>query len=72
MKGDRVQEIRLIDVFLLGPFMIWFGVTAESVPEWAGILMVIFGALTIIYNAKNYLVNSGFDLSKVYNIFFVL
>lgn len=60
MKGDRVQEIRLIDVFLLGPFMIWFGVNATGVPEWAGILMVISGVLIIAYNAKNYLRNAGF------------
>ena len=60
MRSDRVQEIRLIDVFLLGPFMIWFGVTAESVPEWAVILMVVSGVLTIAYNAKNYLRVAGF------------
>ena len=50
----------MIDVFLLGPFMIWFGVIAENVPEWAGILMVVSGVLTIVYNAKNYLRVAGF------------
>jgi len=60
MKGSIVQEIRLVDVFLLGPFMIWFGIAANGVPEWAGILMVVSGVLTIVYNAKNYLRNSVF------------
>jgi hypothetical protein len=60
MKSYKSQDIRLVDVFLLGPFMIWFGVIAENVPEWASILMVVSGVLTILYNAKNYLMNSGF------------
>ncbi len=57
MKGDKSQLIRLVDVFLLGPFMVWFGVKAVGVPEWAGILMIVFGVLTIVYNGRNYLIN---------------
>ena len=59
MEGDKSQEIRLVDVFLLGPFMIWFGVASEGVPEWAGIFMIVFGVFTIVYNARNYLINVG-------------
>ena len=54
MKGDKSQGIRLIDVFLLGPFMIWIGVVRGSVPEWASVLMIISGVFTVVYNARNY------------------
>lgn len=58
MKGDRVQEIRLIDVFLLGPFMVWFGVTASGVAEWASVVMIVSGVFTVVYNGWNYLRNA--------------
>lgn len=53
------QKVRLVDVFLLGPFMIWFGVAAEGVAEWTGVLMIVSGVATVLYNAKNYLINAG-------------
>ena len=58
-KGDKSQEIRLVDVFLVGPFMIWFGIVAVAMPMWSRILMILFGVATICYNARNYLINVG-------------
>lgn len=54
MKG---QNVRLLDVFLLGPFMIFFGATATGVSELAKTVMMISGIGTIIYNGRNYLKN---------------
>ena len=54
----KSQNVRLIDVFLLGPFMVWFGINATGVPEWAGTLMIISGIGTIIYNGRNYLLKN--------------
>lgn len=51
----KSQNVRLVDVFLLGPFMIWFGATAQIVPEIAKTIMIISGIGTIIYNGRNYL-----------------
>ena len=51
----KSQNVRLMDVFLLGPFMIWFGINAQGVPEWTSTLMIISGIGTIIYNGRNYL-----------------
>jgi len=51
----KSQNVRLVDVFLLGPFMVWFGINATVVPEWTSTLMIISGIGTIIYNGRNYL-----------------
>lgn len=49
-----VQAVRLFDVFLLGPFMVWMGI-ARSAPRWASILLALAGLGTIWYNGLNYL-----------------
>jgi uncharacterized membrane protein len=62
MKKEKVsksQEVRLVDVFLLGPFMIWFGAAATGVASIFKIIMIVSGIATIVYNGFNYLVNKG-------------
>lgn len=49
------QGIRLVDVFLLGPFMIWYGVKSEDVPEAARFAMIAAGFGTILFNGVNLL-----------------
>ena len=49
----KAQPIRLIDVFLLGPFMIWTGLKSES--RLTRAIMVASGIATIGYNGRNYL-----------------
>lgn len=51
----KTQGIRLMDVFLLGPFMVWFGASAKSMPVWARTTMVLAGIGTSVYNGVNYL-----------------
>lgn len=53
---QKSQNIRLVDVFLLGPFMIWFG-TKSKLPEWSKFVMIISGIYTIFYNANNFIEN---------------
>lgn len=55
----KPQNIRLADVFLLGPFSIWFGMKADEMPAWARVAMVAYGVATIGYNGKNYLENAA-------------
>ena len=50
---SKAQDVRLMDVFLLGPFMVLAG-TAKRLPPWARLLMVAAGMGTILYNARNY------------------
>jgi hypothetical protein len=35
--------------------MIWAGLQAKPLPQWAKTFMVVTGAATIIYNWRNYL-----------------
>ncbi len=54
MTVPSAQPIRIVDVFLLGPAMIWFGVAAKEMPVWARIFMGVSGAATIAFNGYNY------------------
>lgn len=51
----KTQTIRLMDVFLLAPFMIWFGLKAKGISETAKYIMVLSGIATAIFNGVNYL-----------------
>ena len=50
----KSQGVRLLDVLVLGPFMVWASGRRE-LPEWARAGLAISGALTIVYNADNYI-----------------
>lgn len=52
--GKKTQTIRILDVFLIGPLMIYFGHTSSHVSIFS-MLLTFFGATTITYNLKNYL-----------------
>lgn len=53
-EADKTQAIRLLDVFAIGPAMIYAGASDKFSPVFSGFLIVT-GALTIIYNGANYL-----------------
>jgi hypothetical protein len=56
LLGFNVQDIRLIDVFVIGPFLMYVGMKKElSLP--VRLTLLGFGAATIIYNGSNYLKN---------------
>ena len=49
----KSQTVRLIDIFALAPFMIWVGATKlKGAPKT---IMIVSGAMTLLYNADNYL-----------------
>lgn len=54
-SAEKTQFIRLVDVFALGPFMIWAGM--QHLPKGARGLMVVSGIATILFNAQNYIDN---------------
>ena len=68
-KGTKSQWIRLIDIFIIGPLMIYLGyhvVISEQTrasPNWllqiAAAGIVFFGATTMTYNLRNYLFQLG-------------
>ncbi len=50
----KSQGVRVIDVLALGPFMMWVS-EQRTLPTWARLTLYISGALTVAYNAENYL-----------------
>lgn len=53
---DFTQKIRLLDVFGIGPLMIYAGMkTEDELPAVARVALVLLGLTTIGYNGMNYL-----------------
>jgi hypothetical protein len=50
----KAQPIRVADVLVIGPLMVWGG--ARAIPErpFAGLALTLLGLGTISYNAVNY------------------
>ena len=60
----KSQWVRLLDVFILGPFMIWYALSTWSVVDpKVGMALLISGVLTIVYNGANWLDVAGVKLS---------
>jgi len=55
---SKSQNVRLADIFIYGPFMVWAGMQKE-LPKWARWLMVSLGVGTIYYNGRNYFATSS-------------
>ncbi len=53
----KTQNVRLIDVFLLGPVMIWAGYKVQKVNNPVAFFLAISGLMTVAYNGDNYLRN---------------
>lgn len=51
----KTQTIRVLDVVLIGPLMIWGGVALAERNVLAGGLLGLFGVLTVWYNGRNWL-----------------
>lgn len=47
----KSQRVRLLDVVVIGPLMIWGGVKAGG---FGGAVLALFGLTTMGYNARNY------------------
>lgn len=53
--SDPHQWVRALDVLVLGPFSIWFGLRATQMPNVARVAMVAYGVTTMGYNAQRFL-----------------
>ena len=49
----KSQEVRLADVFLIGPFMVWVALRGR-LTDLERLIMGFLGAATIAYNLYNY------------------
>lgn len=50
----KSQTIRLVDVAVIGPAMVWAAVDLRQTRPWLANLLAFFGVTTIGYNAYNY------------------
>lgn len=50
--GTKSQFVRLLDVFLYGPILIYTGTVVDNV--YLKIALILIGASTMSYNFKNY------------------
>ncbi len=50
----KAQWVRLVDVFALGPFMMYMGVKGSGAPFLGRIVLVAAGFGTMSYNWRNY------------------
>ena len=57
--GEFFQTVRLSDVFLLGPFMLWFAISADKMPDWARVTMGLSGVATIVFNGVSFISVEG-------------
>jgi len=55
-EKEKSQFVRLVDVFVLGPFMMWVSQQNRMSADNRRVLWLI-GLATIIYNGKNFLAN---------------
>ena len=53
-EGAFFQDMRLVDVALLGPFMVWCGWKGSKMPDWARVALAVSGVLTMAFNLRNY------------------
>jgi hypothetical protein len=59
-SGAKTQGIRLLDVFVYGPLLVTLAVWPSLVTEdWARAGLIVMGATTITYNARNWFLAAG-------------
>ena len=51
----KAQAIRVLDVVVIGPLMIYAGVNAKAISPELKAFLVVAGAGTVIYNGANFL-----------------
>ena len=48
------QQVRLLDVFVVAPFLIYTS-TLKGNPSWVRLFLLVLGVATLLYNGSNYL-----------------
>jgi hypothetical protein len=49
-----VQNVRLLDIFVVTPFLIYTS-TLRTNPDWVRFSLLVLGVSTFVYNGVNYL-----------------
>jgi len=51
----KAQQVRLFDIFVLGPLMVWGGWKLQGEYPLAGQTLLLGGVGTVLYNGRNYM-----------------
>jgi len=54
-QGTKSQWVRLLDVFVYGPILIYAGYLLWKENVWFAGALILMGASTITYNLRNYI-----------------
>tara|TARA_Y100000361_G_scaffold60274_1_gene52861 strand:+ start:1276 stop:1482 length:207 start_codon:yes stop_codon:yes gene_type:complete len=54
LQSDRYQHVRLLDVFVLAPAMVYAS-TFKQIPDYVRLILFVSGVATLIFNGSNYL-----------------
>ena len=54
---SKSQTIRLVDVFLIAPFLVFIGLKKGLLSKTEKYIVILIGVATLYYNGKNYLKN---------------
>lgn len=57
---QKTQWIRIIDFTILGPGLIWTGITQKKLDSFTRFVLAITGGLTFGYNLYNFLAQKKF------------
>lgn len=51
----KVQAIRFIDLYFMGPAMMWIAVTHPTAPKWLKAFIFVSGVGTSLFNGANFM-----------------
>jgi len=54
LQSKRYQFVRLLDVFVLAPAMIYAS-TYKEIPNYVRLILFISGICTLVFNGSNYM-----------------
>ena len=55
MIPAKSQGVRILDIVLVGPMMVWGGEKLRKDYPTAGVVLALLGVATVLYNGRNYL-----------------
>lgn len=50
----KSQKVRTFDIYVLGPFMMWYSVKSKGMGRWPRRALFISGFMTTLYNYDSY------------------
>lgn len=65
MIGEKSQAVRLLDVFAVGPLLVYAGARNSTLPTWLRLTLGGIGVATIGYNLTNYVATAAEPVREI-------